>query len=367
MTMKKPHANQALALALLALAAAPLAFAAQPRAGHSEYLASLTAHALERGVGRESVPVLSPVVGAGREVTARKLLARLGSGGQGFGGRLQLGALSPGQADKRIASYFGKGGYVDVFADGSKLRVRANLDDPKAVAAAGEVALEKAELETLGRRFVSGALRDIVKVSANESVTFLGVRHLVNYEGSVDGRTRASRTIANIAIFGREVGGIPVVGSGSKVAVWFDNARQPVGFDVDWPEYRAAGGTQRVLGQRELAERVAKTTIPLTGENAPRRFECGYVDLGATRRGKSLQAGCEIAWERRGKDGGVSAHVEFVPAAVKVLEDPRWPLAAAIASGETPNTLSAEFAKWVDGPKPPPAPAANYAKGKVKP
>src|SRR6185295_10519778 len=230
-----------------------VSLAAEPRKGHSEYLESLTPRSLREGVGRDSVQLLAPVAGPGRVVVARRLLAQVRSKEAPFGYRLQLGSLQAVGADKRIVSYMSKTGYVDVFADGSKLRVRANIDDPRELEAAGMVRLEKDELETLGRQFVGKALHDLVPLGANESLTFLGVRYLVNSEGSTDGRYTGHHTVANIAIFGREVQGVPIVGSGSKVAVWFDNARRPVGFDVDWPVYRVTERTQKVLAPRELA------------------------------------------------------------------------------------------------------------------
>ena len=338
--------------------------AAERRKGHSEYRESLTARSLREGVGRDRVALLAPVAGPGRDAVARRLLAQVRGKEARFGRRLQLGRLKAGQSDKRITSYAGKAGYLDVFADGSKLRVRGNVDDARELHAAGPVRLEKGELETLGRRFVSEALRDLVPLGANETLTFLGVRHLVNSEGSVRDRTSTHRTVANIAIFGREVQGVPVVGSGSKVAVWFDNARQPVGFDVDWPVYRVTERHQAVLAPGELAERVAKTTIPYEGGvGTLSRFECGYVDLGATRRGTAVQAGCAISWASTGRDGETVAHVEFVPAGAQVVEEKRWPLAAAVAAGDLVNVTSPEFARWVVGPKVPPDPP-EY--GKIK-
>jgi hypothetical protein len=362
--MKDTMKRSAATLCVFACAVG-MSLGAEPRRGHSEYRESLTARSLREGVGRDNVALLAPSAGPGRAVVARRLLTQLSGKDAPFGRRLQLGGLKAGRADKRIVSYLGKAGSLDVFADGSKLRVRANMDDPRELEAAGTVRLEKGELETLGRRFVREALRDLVPLGANESLTFLGVRHLVNSEGSTDGRTTAHRTVANIAIFGREIQGVPVVGSGSKVAVWFDNARQPVGFDVDWPVYRVSDRAQRVLAPGELAVRVAKTTIPYEG-GAGRlsRFECGYVDLGATRRGPIVQAGCAISWQATNGEGETAAHVEFVPAGFEVIEERRWPLAAALAAGQVVNVTSPEFATWVSGPKAAPDPPKA---GKDKP
>lgn len=345
----------------LILVAALLAFralsagAAEPRRGHSEYLASLTERSLREGFGRDSVPLLAPVAGPGRDVVAKRLLERVGGKQTVLGPRLALGALKAAPRDHRVTSYIGDAGYVDVFADGTKLRVRGNLDDPKEIEKAGGTRLEKADLEALGRRFVKEALGNLITVGSQESLTFLGARYLVNGGADVDAKKDTQQVVANIAIFGREVNGIAVVGGGSKVAVWFDNSRQPVGFDVDWPAYRPTARVQRVIAQKALAARVAKTTVPIEGPEAARvrRFECGYVDLGATRRSATIQAGCSIAWENRGEGGEISAHSEFVPAGESVLKEKRWPLATAVAAGRIIDTASPEFVRYLGGPKPP--------------
>ena len=268
-TMGRPsHARRArvVVFAVAALSAGTSgAGAAEPRRGHSDYLASLSARSLREGFGRDSVPLLAPVAGPGREAVARRLLEQVGGKQTALGPRLQLLALKAAPRDHRVTSYLGDAGYVDVFADGTKLRVRGNLDDPKEIEKAGGTRLEKADLEALGQRFVREALGDLVKVGNQESLTFLGVRYLVNGGADVDAKKDTEQVVANIAIFGREVNGVAVVGGGSKVAVWFDNARQPVGFDVDWPAYRSAGRVQRVLAQKALAARVAKTTVPVEG------------------------------------------------------------------------------------------------------
>ena len=307
--------------------------------------------------------------GPGREAVARRLLEQVSATQPGFGPRLRLSGLKPGPRDRRRTSYFGEGGYLEVFADGSKLRVRGNIDDPESIRNAGTARLEKADLEVLGQRFVKESLRGIVTLGEGESLTFLGARYLVNSEGRADTGTETEQVVASIAVFGREVDGIPVVGSGSKVAVWFDNARQPVGFDVDWPVYRASGRVQRVLPLKELAARVAGTTVPVEGSEAVRvrRFECGYVDLGATRRGGLVQAGCSIAWEARGPDGGVSAHTEFVPAGAQVLKERRWPLAAAVAAGRLVKSGSPEFGRYLGAPAPPRTAPEKPAGGQAPP
>ena len=184
---------------------------------------------------------------------------------------------------------------------------------------------------------------------------------------SADQKEQHAEITANIAVFGREVRGVPVIGPGSKVAVWFANNRQPVGVDVDWPVYKVSRTRQGVLSRDRLFERVRATTLPPTGSDnaAVSRFECGYIDLGATKRGAGIQSGCAILYSSRKSDENQFARVEFVPAGDQVLTDAKWPLARLIAEGKTINTDTAEFAKYVSQVKTPrTAPAPRSPTGK---
>jgi len=339
----------------LVLAATTLS-AAEPRKGHSDYLASLTESSLKKGLPTRNVRLLEVAPGPGRDAAAKAILARLDRGD--LGRRLKLVDLKAGSADRRVLSFLGEAGYLDVIADGSKLRVRGAIDNAKEIERAGAGRIEKKELEDLGRRFVREALSPLVKLGKGETLTFLGVRYLYDGEAGTEAAATSQereRVIASIAIFGREVAGLPIVGSGSKVAVWFDNSREPVGFDVDWPVYRVSSRVQRVLSQTELARRVAATTVPLGGtkDTTVRRFECGYVDLGATRRTKVMQAGCSITLEGRGEGGEAWGRTEFVPAGTCVLKEARWPLANALATGDVVNTGTEKFQRYLNAPKAP--------------
>jgi hypothetical protein len=340
--------------------AATAATAAEPRKGHSEYLASLTARSLKDGFPAGSVRLLDVVLGQGRDASARAMLDRLAGGD--LGRRLKLAGLRPVGQDRRILTFIGAGAHLDVFADGSKLRVRGAIDDPREIERAGIRPLEQNELEQLGHRFIVGPLAPFVRLGRDETLTFLGVRYFRESEANTTqppGTAEQPRVIANIAVFGRTVAGIPVIGSGSKLAVWFDNSRELVALDIDWPAYSVSSRIQTTLARAELARRVAATTIPLDGarDATVRRFECGYVDLGATRRAQVIQAGCSIAYEGSGAGGAEAwGRVEYVPAGTQVLEESHWPLANALAAGRVVNTSSPEFQRFMTGPKAPPDP-----------
>lgn len=317
-------------------------------AGPSDYLNSLSARSVTNGFQRSTLVVLTPDPGPGRQVVAKRLLSKLNGN---LGRRLVATNFKESQNDNRLVSYISENSYLDVYADGTKFRFRGDIDNAKQIVTTPTAKLANAELESLGRAFITKNLSDFVKRGRNDSITFLGTRYLHNGGTDLKGTT-TDEVIANIAIFGREVNGVPVVGSGSKIAVWFTNDREPIGFDVDWSSYRPTALTQRILSKEQLEARIQAANIPLKDSSNAKlsRYECGYVDLGATRRGKSIQAGCSLSYV--GHTGPTNAagesltwaRVEFVPAGVRVLEDSRWPLARLIAKqGELKNANSQDL------------------------
>lgn len=316
-------------------------------AGPSGYRTSLTSQYLANGFERSSVVVLKPDPGPGRQVVTRRLLSKLNGelGSSLVGRRLVATDFKQREDDGRTLSYLSANSSLEVYGDGSKFRFRGDIDHANAMKRTLINKLANADIESLGRTFITKDLGDFVKLRRDESIAFLGTRYLRN--GGTDLKnTIKDEVVANIAIFGREVFGVPVVGSGSKIAVWFTNDGKPVGFDVDWPTYRPTRQNQQILSREKLESRVKATTItPASSSEAKfSRFECGYVDLGVTKRGNTIQAGCAVSYEGRSGPADAAgnafkwARIEFVPAGVKVLEDRGWPLTQLIAKeGEPTN------------------------------
>lgn len=317
-------------------------YAASAHAGHSDYLSSLTSTAQKKGLGKESIELLNPVPGPGKEKAATKLRSLLAQGTLGRTLTVKLG--QPTQKGKKTLNYVTDKGSLEVFADGSKFRLRGNMDDVKPLPAGnGKEPLSADRLEKLGRDFVQQQLKTVVVLSQGEKLTFLGTRNLRQGGSDLKGKQRSEELFANIAIYGREVGGVPVVGSGSKIAVWFNPAGQVIGVDVDWPKYKRSGQNVPLLSRNALFKRVeaATTSFAESKESKMTRFECGYVDLGATRRAAKtpIQPGCSVAYQGFDPESAATswAKVEYVPAAKKVFPDYRWPLASFIAKSGEPE------------------------------
>jgi hypothetical protein len=224
--------------------------------------------------------------------------------------------------------------YLEVMGDGTRFRYHGNVDDSAKHRADAETTLDLATLERLGREFIASRLAPLIPPVTGERLVFLGSRYL--REGSATETEPFTRTVrASVAVFGREVGGAFVAGSGSRITVWFSAAGEPVAFFADWPTYRVSDRTQRTLDVSSIADRIksyADKPRDLIERNV-KYFECGYVDLGVFKRGADvIQSGCVIMHSGAIDDFHYGA-VETVPIGVPVVPDPQRPVTTFISGG----------------------------------
>jgi len=263
-------------------------------AEESPYRKSLTERSKKEGFGRAEAKTLSVVVTSDRGKTAERLRKEASSGT--LGKLLALSFDKPSQNGKKTVSFVAEQGYLQVYADGSRFRLRGDLGKVKPTEAnGGKERIEIHRLEKIARDYVQGPLKEFIGLQDAEALTFLGSRYFRQGGGSVAGDKGKEYLVANIAILGREIHGIPVVGSGSKIAVWLTPEAEVVGVDVDWPQYERGEKAQPLLSVEELRRRIAAASVPVEDTEKVKvvRFECGYVDLGATRRlaGAPVQQG----------------------------------------------------------------------------
>jgi hypothetical protein len=332
----------------------------------SAYRKRLNEVSLSEGFSHPEINTLSIVVTTERKGQAERSIDLAKSGK--FGKLLGLSFETPTQDGRKTMSFVSEQGYLQVYADGSRFKLRGDIDKVTPVETnGGKEKVELGRLEQLGREFIKGALSPLVQLQTNENLTFLGARYLRQGGANVKDAKAKEFLVANIAIFGREVNGLPIVGSGSKIAVWFTPEEKVIGIDVDWPQYKANEKMEKLLPKDELRQRIEAASVPLSGtQNVKvRRLECGYVDLGATRRNAAtpIQPGCAIAFQgfAENGDGTTYGRLEFVPAAKVVYSDEHWPLATQLARGGeakpgivnvTPGAEPAPNDPWSDAPQP---------------
>jgi hypothetical protein len=269
---------------------------------------------------------------------------------------------------------------LDVFGDGSG----AEFADADAFGRAHltgvqpSQAMSKEALEASGRAFVERTLSRLIVLQQDERLVLAATS--LRTEGGVapGGERPYSAVVAHRAVFSREIGGIPVVGAGSKVTVTFLNDGS-----VDWPVYTRTSRMQamaapievlhrlqRIIGVRGNAEidRALKALPSLESITAPIKLgatvelqdmKCGYYDPGFALRDQTapVQAGCYyhlLATRGEGNYVTTAGYSGAVPAAASVEPDTRWPEANALRGVKTkePKGRTAGSSKKVE-PVPP--------------
>lgn len=298
------------------------------------------------GLGVSSVPLIKRAVGPGHATTSRILLDRFKTRTTGIStAGAATSALENGKLFVR-----GTGWYLEVEADGTAVRYRNDTARENTALRPVAVAnrIPNTELETLGRQFVQAELQGFIPLAANEQLVPLRTEYQV--DGDSDEATGAvsEALVLNTVVFGRSVGGVVLVGAGSKVAIHFGNDRLPVGFDFDWPVYASAGKTAAVLPLSTILGR-GETLMPTprTGKSVLKRFECGMFDGGVRRRnsGATIQPACfaqrihtrvaKAAANALDPTEGLitSATAYAIPAGSVVEPDIRWPEAMILCTG----------------------------------
>ena len=311
----------------------------KPKHQFSYYRYQLTLDSLERGLPKSSVPLLEVVKGPGAAEVMDGLLA----------GLADLG-VSPKTVQRQEKSekgvfVFGDGWKLKVYGDGSRVRFRHNgLLDEHEDAQAKFQPLDPDRLVELGQSFVKKYLSKVVVLGRDEELVPFGIPYQVHAMQSTEqGSEPEEQTVAGVIVFSRKVGGVDVLGKGSKVAVLFTNEGTPFGFDVDWPALDAYS-EQKVADVQEIQKRAVE--VAQAEDQAQdlqlQRFECGYVDPGQRKRGAApLQAGCFHFYTARtaaqSEDGAKGylklAFVDVVPAGAEIIPDENWDETLKLAYG----------------------------------
>jgi hypothetical protein len=216
-------------------------------------------------------------------------------------------------------------------------------------------------LEQAGRKFIASKLASVIVLGPEEEL--VPVRTDYRIEGGYNVKTRESirSVVANRIVFGRAVGGVPIVGGGSTVVLTFANDGSLESFQYDWPKYEAATG-RAVVSLEEILRRVQtvvgmrmgipianpsarapkdegpKYAIELTKNTVLRKLECGYYDPGFLARTPSaaVQPGCVYHAVSQAEDGTRSGFAGAVPGAAQIEPDAAW-AEAGVLRGPSPN------------------------------
>jgi hypothetical protein len=255
---------------------------------------------------------------------------------------------------------------LDVFGDGSS----AEFTDADAFARSHASGVQPAQampriaLEALGRTFIDQKLSRLIVLQNNERLVLAATSQRT--EGGVDaqGKNAYSAIVANRVVFTREIGGIPVVGAGSKVTVTFLNDGSLESFRYDWPTYKPGARLQTLAAPIDVLRRVQRVSGVRTRANVDQALKsipdlqsitgpiklgatvtledltCGYYDPGFAVRdpGAPIQQGCYYhVLETRGEGDFVTTtgYSGAVPAATVFQRDARWPEVNVLSGRKT--------------------------------
>ena len=299
------------------------------------------ARAQKAALGQLTVPLLRRAPGLGREVVAELLLKRFSDPLAS----IQTSGLPTIERRKDRIDFVGKGWIMHVDDDGTSVRYRnyGYLDSTNNKALPLAQRMSQDTLEKLGMAFIKSALGDFVPIAVNEQLLPFFSEFQVGGGGSTQlgQKPIAEEVFANTVVFSRVINGVPVIGSGSKIAIIFANNGKPVGFDFDWARYELTGAKQATLGITEINARAAKLSAvdlksPFTKIT---RFECGYFDFGARRRDPfaPLQTACAMHVHKKeivdadlfAKDPTsghtIAAYMQAIPLGSRPAVDTKWP------------------------------------------
>ena len=299
------------------------------------------ARAQKAALGKLTVPLLRRSPGLGREVVAELLLKRFSDPLDS----IQTSGLPAIERRKDRTDFVGKGWILHVDDDGSSVRYRnyGYLDSTNNKPLPLTQRMSQDMLERMGMEFIKSRLSDLIPLAANEQLLPFFTEFQVSGGGSTKPGVApiAEQVFANTVVFSRVIGGVPVIGAGSKIAIIFANNGKPVGFDFDWARYEATGVKQTTLGITEINARAAKLSAvdlksPYTKMT---RFECGYFDFGARRRDPlaPLQTACAMHVHKKeivdadlfAKDPAsghtIAAYMQAIPLGSRPAVDSKWP------------------------------------------
>jgi hypothetical protein len=247
---------------------------------------------------------------------------------------------------------------LDVFGDGTAAEFydQAIADGAHAQGIDAGHKWTDSALESAGRTFIAGQLASVLPLGPGESIVPSSTSFRREWGQDTSG-VQAEAVVANRIAFTRLIGGVPVVGSGSKVVVTFANDGSVESFRYDWPSYTAKTTTQSVVGTAGILSRLQQIlalrhgTVPTSSAATPspsgsfpldlgsdfalERLECGYYDAGRAIANPTaaVQPGCFYNAVHSQVINGIvmrDAYSGAVPALGIVMADAKWPEAGIV-------------------------------------
>jgi hypothetical protein len=279
---------------------------------------------------------------------------------------------------------------LDVFGDGSGAEFVDNdaLDRGHYSGVKPGAAKSNDIIEANGRAFIERTLSRLIVLQPDERLVLATTARRTEGGVAPGGGNAYSAVVAYRVVFSREIGGIPVVGAGSKVTVTFLNDGSVASFRYDWPVYRHTGKMQTLAAPSEVLRRLQRITkirtkakidhavvappslesftgpIKLGAAAKLEDMKCGYYDPGFAVRDPAapIQAGCYyhlLEFSGEGHYVTTAGYSGAVPAGASFEQDDRWPEVNVLRGLKTNEPKGRTAASSKKGQSVPPRPHAH--------
>lgn len=282
------------------------------------------------GVGKRTSQLLRRTKSGHKDLAISRTLNALEQGG----------VLSDSKVDRTEkgylkTTYIGGNWHVSIYGDGEKIKFRKGRmsaaakegDEERAIRMLIDDRKTNEELEVLGRRVIERVISKVVSFSKSDVIVPSHTLHLVEGSKSKNGSSTKELVSGSTIVFSRRINDINVVGSGSKIAVMFDNSGNLEGFDVQWSSFEPLSSKIDNVSGDMQRERINALLSKHKGEVKIDSVECGYVDFGFMRRIKvsdRMQTGCQVTFLTGEQQ--MKPNLMFVPSANDpVVTNDFWP------------------------------------------
>jgi hypothetical protein len=195
--------------------------------------------------------------------------------------------------------------------------------------------LTERDAEQLGR----SAIRDMKLIPDTDigQLIFLKTRY-AHFTGNVS--SPGDRIVGTTAYFGRQIGGVPVVGpSGSRISIEFTANHGIRRIAVDWSPVALGNDQQTTVDRKTFLDRLTGkfSADQIDSQIARRAYSitrkvCGYIDFGTrSDQSNSIQLGCQVNYM---VDGDDMQHIAVIPLANRVIDEPGWVTASVVSAWE---------------------------------
>jgi hypothetical protein len=199
----------------------------------------------DAGLGGRTLPVLRRKDGPGNKEMAARIISTLNDVGIDDGGELRA------TTGKDLSDSYLVGAptwLLHTAGAGRSGRLWRKTGDLPSVDVNSRMSYS--QVTALAGGVLQGKLGSLLGITSTDTLRPLSVSYVGIGGSTPDGSHVESRVLGSLALYGRTVNGVPVVGGGGVVQLGFDTTGHLFGFQFDWSQYEAVGDREVLCALR---------------------------------------------------------------------------------------------------------------------